>query len=277
LQFNLFLFFLVRQYHTLTLENLTPRLRVASSSVKKEKENEKEKKMIYPNHVAFIMDGNGRWAKKLNRERLYGHTMGTVHMIEIINDAFRNGSNFLTFFVFSEQNWKRPQDEIDNIFENIYTKLKVISEELDIHKFRILVQGRTDRVPKKLRTLLKIIQNKSKHFHKTVVIAIDYSGRKEIIQTCQKIIEKKEPCTIESFKQRLHKYEIPDPDLIIRTGGERRISDFLLWQICNSELYFTDVLWPDFTLSEFHKAIADYSKLERRFGNVFASNEHNQT
>jgi len=229
---------------------------------------EKHRNKPYPKHVAFIMDGNGRWAKELEQERSYGHMMGAVHLVEIITDCFRNGTQFLTFFVFAEQNWKRPPEEIKRIFEILYKKIKILDMEIDYCNFRILVQGRLDRVPKKLRTILERVQEKTKDKEKTVIIALDYSGRQEIIRACKRIMASKSDITQDTMQNHMYVKNIPDPDLIIRTGGEKRISDFLLWQLCNSELYFTDVYWPDFDIVEFKKAIADYQSRERRYGNI---------
>ena len=232
---------------------------------------EKSKKP-YPPHVAFIMDGNGRWAQRLNKERNYGHTMGAIHLAEIITDCFRHETKYLTFFVFAEQNWKRPKEEIDNIFDIIYKKIKILDMEIDYCNFRLLVQGRLDRIPKKLRRLLKKVQEKTKDKERAVIIAIDYSGRREIVRACDKLLKQKGTLTIESIQEKiqenLYVSSIPDPDLIIRTGGEKRVSDFLLWQLCNSEFYFTDVFWPDFDIVEFKKAIADYHKRQRRYGDI---------
>jgi undecaprenyl diphosphate synthase len=223
----------------------------------------------YPQHIAFIMDGNGRWAKEKKRERLFGHAMGTLHLSEIIQDAFRHGTQYLTFFVFAEQNWKRPKEEIENIFENIYRKLKIMNIEFELYEYRVLIQGRTDRLPKKLKRLLEKLQKKTENFQKTIIIAIDYSGRSEILRACQEMAKKKNIVDVETcFRNHLYNQGVPDPDLIIRTGGEKRISDFLLWQLCNSELYFTPVFWPDFDIFEFRKAIVDYNQRERRFGDV---------
>ena len=222
-------------------------------------------KLIYPNHIAFIMDGNGRWAKKQNKERLYGHLHGSNHLEDIFYNCFSNGCTYLTFYVFSEQNWKRPKEEVDNIFKIIYRKIKLLEENENV-KYRIMVQGRLDRIPKKLRKLLEKVIERTKHCEKTIIICLDYSGRTEIVNACKNIIDQKMEPTMDNFQKCLYVKDIPDPDLIIRTSGEKRISDFLLWQLSYSELYFTDVYWPDFTLKELEKAVAEYNKRHRRFG-----------
>ena len=222
------------------------------------------KKLIYPNHIAFIMDGNGRWANQQGKERSFGHLNGANNLDEIFYDCFFNGSKYLTFYVFSEQNWKRSSKEVKTIFNVIYGKLKLYAEHA--LKYRIIVQGRLDRVPKKLKKLLLYLQEKTKHYEKTIILCLDYSGRSEIINACKNIIDKKIEPTMDNFNQNLYLKGIPDPDLIIRTSGEKRISDFLLWQLSYSEFYFTDVYWPDFGLKELKKAILEFNTRQRRYG-----------
>jgi len=221
-------------------------------------------KLFYPKHIAFIMDGNGRWAKKQKKERTFGHINGANNLEDIFYNCFSNGTQYLTFYVFAEQNWKRSKEEIDNIFEIIYRKLSLYFK--DQMKYRLLIQGRLDRVPKKLKKLLTSIENKTASCEKTVILCLDYSGRSEIINACKNIIDNKLEPTEENFANSLYVKGIPDPDLIIRTSGEKRISDFLLWQISYAELYFTDVYWPDFNLVELEKAIKDYNCRQRRYG-----------
>ena len=222
------------------------------------------KKLIYPNHIAFIMDGNGRWANQQGKERSFGHLNGANNLDEIFYDCFFNGSKYLTFYVFSEQNWKRSSKEVKTIFNVIYGKLKLYAEHA--LKYRIIVQGRLDRVPKKLKKLLLCLQEETKHYEKTIILCLDYSGRSEIINACKNIIDKKIEPTMDNFNQNLYLKGIPDPDLIIRTSGEKRISDFLLWQLSYSEFYFTDVYWPDFGLKELKKAILEFNTRQRRYG-----------
>ena len=221
-------------------------------------------KLIYPNHIAFIMDGNGRWANLHNKDRTYGHLNGGHNLEDIFYNCFNNGSKYLTFYVFSEQNWKRTTDEINNIFNIIYDKL-ILLHNAKLN-YRIVIQGRLDRIPNKLRKLVKTITEDTKKFTRTIILCLDYSGRNEILNTCKKLINKKLEPTIENFSKNLYVKDIPDPDLIIRTSGEKRISDFLLWQLSYSEFYFTDVYWPDFDLKELEKAIRDYNTRDRRYG-----------
>ena len=218
----------------------------------------------YPKHIAFIMDGNGRWAKKQNKERTFGHLHGAMHLEDIFYNCFSKGAQYLTFYVFAEQNWKRKKEEVDNIFEIIYKKVKLYFDEQQ--KYRVIVQGRLDRVPKKLRRLLMKIEHETAHCEKTVILCLDYSGRREIAHACKTLMEEKLEPTMDNISKCLYVKGIPDPDLIIRTSGEKRMSDFLLWQVSYSELYFTDVYWPDFDLKELEKAIRDYNGRQRRYG-----------
>ena len=222
--------------------------------------------ITYPSHIAFIMDGNGRWGKKHYNKREYGHIKGSYNIFDICNECFLNGSSYVTFYAFSEQNWKRPINEINVIFKTIYVTMTTIIKKRIMYK--VLIQGRIDRLPVHLQNILQIIQKATKSYSKTVIICIDYSGRSEIAYACKKIIEQKLEPTVKNIADNLYIKDIPDPDLIIRTSGEHRISDFLLWQLYNSELYFCDVLWPDFTVSELRKAIINYNKRERRFGSI---------
>jgi len=224
--------------------------------------------LIYPKHIAFIMDGNGRWAKSQNKERTYGHSNGVNNLFDIFNKCFVNGSTYLTFYVFSEQNWKRPDEEIKNIFNIIYKKLKIYYLAHEAMKYRIVVQGKLDKIPKKLKKLLLKLMEETKEYEKTIILCIDYSGRNEILNTCQNLMNYNLEPTIENFSKNLYVPGIPDPDLIIRTSGEKRVSDFLLWQLSYSELYFTDVYWPDFNINELDKAILDYSSRQRRYGGI---------
>ena len=220
-------------------------------------------KLNYPKHIAFIMDGNGRWAKKQNKERTFGHVNGANHLEDIFYNCFSNGSQYVTFYVFAEQNWKRSKEEVDNIFEIIYKKLKFFEDQ---KKYRILVQGRLDRLPKKLQKRLLKLVHETAGCEKTIILCLDYSGRREIVNACKTIMENQLEPTIDNFSNCLYVKGIPDPDLIIRTSGEKRMSDFLLWQLSYSELYFTDVYWPDFDLNELEKAIRDYNGRQRRYG-----------
>lgn len=219
----------------------------------------------YPAHIAFIMDGNGRWAQRLNQPRTYGHAHASKNVRDILTHCFTRGTDYLTFYVFSEQNWKRPEEEVEKIFKILYKVLKTVKY---LRCYRILVQGRTDRIPPKLKALLDFIVETTKDCDKTVIFCLDYSGRSEILHACKQLISRNLEPTEENFASQLYVKNIPDPDLIIRTSGEQRISDFLLWQLSYSEFYFTDVYWPDFTVAELDKAVKSFNSRQRRFGGL---------
>jgi undecaprenyl diphosphate synthase len=225
-------------------------------------------KLKYPKHVAFIMDGNGRWATEKNMNRTHGHLMGSVNLLSIIYCCFLNGSDYLTFYAFSEENWKRPKKETDYIFEIIYKKLKFMSKLKEDMSFKIMIQGRRDRIPNKLLKLINLIEKNTQPNNKTIIIALDYSGRSEILHACKQLLKNNLEPTINNFTNYLYVANVPDPDLIIRTSGEKRMSDFLTWQHSYSELYFTDVKWPDFTVQELEKAIINYNTRQRRYGDI---------
>ena len=220
---------------------------------------------VYPEHIAFIMDGNGRWATQQGKDRTFGHLNGANHLLDIFYSCFSKGSNYLTFYVFSEQNWKRPREEVDHIFKTMYRKLKLYDGVLP---YRIMIQGKLDLLPKKLHKLLLRLIDQTKAYKKTIILCIDYSGRNEILHACKQLMDNKLEPTLENFNKHLYLQDIPDPDLIIRTSGEKRISDFLLWQLSYSEFYFTDVYWPDFDVKELEKAVHDYNSRQRRYGAI---------
>ncbi len=224
-----------------------------------------EEKIMCPKHVAFIMDGNGRWATRQGQERSFGHTNSLRHFHDLIHTCFANGAQFLSFYVFAEANWKRPAEELANIFKIMYRKLNGFL--VDDLNYRFVIQGRLDRIPKKLKNVAEKLQAKSANNPKTIILCIDYSGRTEILRACEKMAAAKLPSTETNFKQCLY-FDAPDPDLVIRTSGEQRISDFLLWQISYSELYFTEVCWPDFDQFELVKALREYARRTRRFGSI---------
>jgi len=225
-----------------------------------------------PKHIAIIMDGNGRWAKKQSKPRVYGHQKGVNTVREITEEAAKLGVKYLTLYTFSTENWNRPSEEIDALMDILVSAIENETPELMNKGVRILSIGDTNRLSDKSReTLNRCIEITSNNSTITVVLAISYSARWEIVNAIKKIVEKtphKDALEINehTIEKHLTTWGIPDPDLLIRTGGEKRISNFLLWQIAYSELYFTDEYWPDFSRYSLHKAIADYQIRERRFG-----------
>ncbi|MFN4308178.1 isoprenyl transferase [Sulfurihydrogenibium azorense] len=223
-----------------------------------------------PNHVAIIIDGNGRWAKRRGLDRVYGHKEGVKAVEKTIKFAKKVGIKYLTLFAFSTENWQRPIDEVNAIMsllvEYINEKIPMLLE----NDVKLIFMGRREGLwDSILEAMEKGERETSQCSSLTVVIALNYSGKAEILDAVNKILKSNvESIDEESFRQFFYRPEIPDPDLLIRTSGEKRISNFLLWQLAYTELYFTDVLWPDFDEEEFLKALYDYQSRERRFGKV---------
>jgi len=232
----------------------------------------KESSFKLPEHVAIIMDGNGRWAQERGKNRIFGHKKGVESIRKIIRHSSSIGIKYLTLFSFSTENWNRPLREVNalmNLFSQILAKE---IPELYKNNVKVVFTGRKTRVSRDLLEKMENAEQVTKHnTGLNLVLAFDYGGRQEIIDTCVKICNKLKNQQLsfldsKEFSKHLYQPEIPDPDLIIRTGGEFRISNFLLWESAYSEIYFTQVLWPDFDESEFDKALKNYTERERRFG-----------
>lgn len=229
-----------------------------------------------PAHVAIIMDGNGRWARQRGEERVFGHTMGVETVRRMIKAAASRGISYLTLYVFSTENWGRPQQEVDMLMELLCKSVIDEVEELKRQGARVRIIGDRSRMSEKVNEHLDLIIRETAEGDRiTVILAINYSARSEIAHaarlTAEKVLAgalKPEDITEEAISRELYTAPYPDPDLIIRTGGEQRLSNFLLWQGAYSELYFTDTFWPDFGEEDLDKALADYAGRERRFGKV---------
>ncbi|GAB6280969.1 MAG: polyprenyl diphosphate synthase [Thermovirga sp.] len=224
-----------------------------------------------PVHVAIIMDGNGRWAKMRKLPRLSGHHEGIRTVERTIRAVADAKIPYLSLYAFSTENWKRPKTEIEGLMGlfRYYLRLKV--SELKENGVRILFSGRLHGLPDDLLEEVKSVEEKTSANRKiTVVACINYGGRQEIVDSVNRILEQGEcsMVTEEMISARTYQPHIPDPDLVIRTSGETRLSNFLLWQTAYSELYFTDVLWPDFSRKDLQKALDYYSARERRYGAV---------
>jgi undecaprenyl diphosphate synthase len=235
--------------------------------------NPSEKKLeIIPQHIAIIMDGNGRWAKKRGLPRLAGHRAGTENLRRVIRACVEFNVKYLTIYAFSTENWGRPVDEVEGLMHILE---EVIDKELDeLHKEGVQLKhiGRLDQLSPNLRNKVeKSIEVTKNNNRITVCIAWNYGGRDEIVCAIKKMMKegvKPEEVTDSLVSQYLFTSGIPDPDLIIRTSGEMRISNFLIWQGSYSEWYVTQTLWPDFNKSELHKALAAFNKRDRRYGLV---------
>lgn len=224
-----------------------------------------------PNHVAFIMDGNGRWAKKNKLPRVFGHRAGTENLKNIITYSKEIGIMYVTFFAFSTENWKRPMEEIDSFFNILLTYLKKETANFVKEGVKLSVIGDLSKFPENIvKAINESLYLTSENNKIYVNIALNYSGRSEMVSAINKILKDDNIKEIneEEVNNYLYTKNIPDPDLLIRTSGELRISNFLLWQIAYTELYFTNVFWPDFDVKEYKKAIENYSKRDRRYGGL---------
>tara|TARA_B100000941_G_C28444522_1_gene521534 strand:- start:120 stop:857 length:738 start_codon:yes stop_codon:yes gene_type:complete len=227
-----------------------------------------------PEHLAIIMDGNGRWAKKRGLRREQGHIEGKKSVKSIVESCIELGIKNLTLYAFSTENWNRPKIEIDFLMQLLFLSLRDEIKNLNKNNIKFETIGNLERLPKKIIEYLKKVKKETKLNSKlTLTLALSYGGRKEIIDVVKKISDKVKNNIISSknidesvINDHLYTYNLPDVDLLIRTSGEKRISNFLLWQIAYSELYFTKKLWPDFRKKDIHKAIISYQNRERRFG-----------
>jgi undecaprenyl diphosphate synthase len=229
-----------------------------------------------PSHIGIIMDGNGRWAKKKGRPRTFGHQKGAEVIDNIVDFSSKIGVEVLTLYSFSSENWKRPPAEVKFLMTLLSTYLKIKLKKFVRNNIRVRAVGRLDELPKTVRELLDYTLNVTSGNSGMILnLALNYSGRNEILDAVKKIVQKdrtqkinEDEITEEMFSKFLYEPEIPDPELIIRTSNEFRISNFLLWQIAYSEFYYTQKLWPEFTVEEFVKAIEDYFSRNRRFGGI---------
>lgn len=229
-----------------------------------------------PLHVAIIMDGNGRWAKNHGEERIFGHANGVESVREALTGATEAGVKFLTLYAFSTENWDRPKEEVDALMSLLVDTILKEVDSLNENQVRLQAIGDLEKLPVDCKeSLLNAIERTKKNDRLTLVLALSYSSRWEIIEMVKKIAAdvKAEKITIDDISSttivsNLVTKNIPDPELLIRTSGEKRISNFLLWQIAYSELYFTETLWPDFKKEDLFKAIIEYQNRERRFGKI---------
>jgi undecaprenyl diphosphate synthase len=235
-----------------------------------------EAKAQLPQHVAIIMDGNGRWAKQRHLPRIEGHRQGAESARVIIRTAGDLGIKYLTLYAFSAENWNRPKDEVDTLMKYLINYLKSETPDLNKNNVRLEAIGQIYRLPENVQEQLrKSIQTLSKNNGLTLVLALSYGGRNEIVEGVRAIAEKVrrgqlEPADIteQTVSQHLWTRAMPDPDLLIRTSGEMRVSNFLLWQISYAEFVITPTLWPDFRKPQFYAALEEYAKRHRRFGGV---------
>jgi len=230
--------------------------------------------MNIPRHIAIVMDGNGRWARAKHRPRFMGHKKGVEAVREIVKTCSEMGVECLSLFAFSSENWKRPEEEIKNLMSLFMLALEREAKALARNNVRLQIIGDLSNFSEKLQRKIKQVEDlTSDSKGLRLIIAANYGGRWDITRSSRRLVEKAisgdlsaESITEKEISLGLTTAGLPDPDLFIRTGGEKRISNFLLWQMAYTELYFTDVLWPDFDREELQKAILDYSSRQRRFG-----------
>lgn len=230
-----------------------------------------------PRHVAIVMDGNGRWARKRLMPRGIGHKAGVDALVSVVQACADRGVEYLTVFAFSSENWKRPEEEVSGLMSLLLVALSKHLTKLKADGVRIRIAGDLSTVADKIRNaLLEAQTNTSENRRLTLTVAFNYGGRWDIVQACQRAVADG-ALGAELTESLLSKYMAmsyaPDPDLFIRTGGEVRLSNFLLWQSAYAELYFTDCLWPDFDASELDKAMLEFARRERRFGDVGQSGQ----
>lgn len=227
-----------------------------------------------PRHVAIIMDGNGRWAQKQSKIRLFGHQSALQAVRDAVEAAARLEVQYLTLYAFSTENWNRPQAEVDGLMALLIKAVKEETPTLMKNNIKLTTIGEEDRLPEASRSYLdQCISETSANTGTTLVLALSYSSRweigkafREVADDAAKGIIKPEEINEETVRRYLTTSQMPDPDLMIRTGGELRISNFLLWQMAYTEFYFTDLLWPDFRQGDFFEAVYDYQQRQRRFG-----------
>ncbi|MEG2139936.1 MAG: polyprenyl diphosphate synthase [Bilophila sp.] len=229
-----------------------------------------QKKSALPAHIAVIMDGNGRWAQEHGLSRSEGHKAGVRAAKDIVTECRRLGIRCLTLYTFSQENWGRPQAEVSLLFQLLVTFLREELPSMERNDIRLHVFGDIDALPLPARTALRHAMSRTAHCTSmTVNLALNYSGREEVLRAVRAVLAeglRPEELTETVFRSRLYSQDQPDPDLVIRTSGELRVSNFLIFQTAYSEFYFTSLYWPDFTPEELRKALADYASRNRRFG-----------
>lgn len=229
-----------------------------------------------PEHIAIIMDGNGRWAKERGKLRVFGHHHGVESVRQVVEAAVEVGIPFLTLYAFSSENWNRPKYEVAALMEILVSAINKETKTLMKNGIKLSAIGDLKQLPEPCRKQLqKAIEKTANNTKCTLVLALSYSSKHEIVDATRRLAEKVKAGEINSedideeiFSKHLYTKDIPDPELMIRTSGEIRISNFLLWQLAYAELYFTDKMWPDFRKEDFYSAILEFQKRERRFGKI---------
>ena len=222
------------------------------------------------NHVAIIMDGNGRWGLKKKRSRNYGHLHGIKAVETAIKVSAKHNIPYLTLYTFSTENWKRPVSEVNFLFDLIRSSLKKKLNKIIKKGIKINIIGKRDGLPKDIKNAVKFIENKTRFNKKiTINLALNYGSKEEIINACKALFkDKKKEINIKNFENKLYTHNIPDPEILIRTGGTKRLSNFLLWQLAYTEIFFVDKMWPDFNEKDFIKIVNKFNSIKRNFGQI---------
>ncbi len=225
--------------------------------------------LVIPRHVGFIMDGNGRWAKQRNKPRNFGHQKGAENVEKVVSACFSYGIEIVTLYAFSTENWGRPEKEVQKIMQLLHKFLLKYTNTLIKNQIRLIVSGDKSRLSEELSKLITEAELVTKSYTKTLNIAINYGGKQEIVKAVNELIKSgKTQVTENDVEACLYTAGLPDIDLVVRTSGEQRLSNFFIWQCAYSEFYFTPVLWPDFNENELKQAIECYQKRKRRFGKL---------
>ncbi len=225
--------------------------------------------MSVANHVAIIMDGNGRWALQKGKSRNYGHQCGLKVIEKIVDYSIKKKISYLTLFTFSSENWKRPKKEINFLFKLLENYFKKNLYKVIRNGVKLKIIGDKSKLASNLRKIIKLAENKTrKNIKISVQLALNYGSKQEIINSMKIVNKKKQKITIKNFEKNLYTSDFPDPEILIRTGGQRRLSNFLLWQIAYTEIFFVKKMWPDFSNNDFQKILNKFKKIKRNFGNI---------
>ena len=222
------------------------------------------------NHVAIIMDGNGRWGLKKKKSRNYGHLKGIQAVETVIKCCLNKKIRYLTLYTFSTDNWKRPDSEVNFLFHLVRNSLKKKIKKIIKHGIKVNIIGKKRGLPKDIIKIVKLIEKKtSKNKKITLNLALNYGSKEEIVSACKKLVLKKiKKIDTETFKNELYTKNVPDPEILIRTGGTKRLSNFLLWQLAYTEIFFMDKMWPDFNEIDFNKIVKKFYNIKRNFGKI---------
>ena len=222
------------------------------------------------NHVAIIMDGNGRWGLQKKKSRNYGHLKGIKTVETVIRSSLIQKIPYLTLYTFSTENWQRPDSEINFLFDLIRKSLKKKLKKIIKRGIKINIIGKRKGLPKDIITIVKLIEKRTiKNKKITLNLALNYGSKEEMINACKSLVFKKiKKINVNSFENELYTKNMPDPEILIRTGGTKRLSNFLLWQVAYTEIFFIEKLWPDFNENDFNKIIIKFKKIKRNFGKI---------